>query len=424
MSASVTTAVRGSPWRALAHRNFALFFAGHGLSLCGTWMQSMAQAWLVYRLTGSPFMLGLVEFLSRAPILLFGLLAGPLVDRWPRRRTMLVTQTLLLLQALALGGLTLTGAVTIGWILALGFALGLISVVEVTVRQTFLTDLVPRADIPSAIGLNSSLFNLTRIIGPSLAGVLVAWAGEGLCFLLNAASFLVVLGCLAAIRVEPAAAPRHGGTLGLLAEGLAYARETPHVRLLLGLTAVLSVAAMPFATLLPVFASEILRRGPDGLGLLMAATGLGALAGALRLAWRRTVAGLGGAIARAVALFGLGLLGLAASATFWLSVLALVVVGYGLVSSLAATNTLLQSLAPERLRGRVVSLYATGSLGLTIFGSLLAGIGATWLGAPLTVALGGLVLLATAELLRRRLPAVQARAEAAPVWTPDPSLPR
>lgn len=418
------TARRGSPWRALAHRNFVLFFTGHGISLCGTWMQSMAQAWLVYRLTGSPFMLGLVEFLARAPILLFGVLGGALADRWPRHRSMVVAQALLLVQAAALAALTLSGAITIGWILALSLLLGLISVVEVTVRQTFLTDLVPREDIPSAIGLNSSLFNLTRIVGPALAGLLVARVGEGWCFAINAASFVVVLGCLAAVRVTPAVPHDGNGTLGLLVEGLAYARATPHVRTLLAVAAVLSVAAMPFATLLPVFARTILGQGPDGLGLLMAATGTGALAAALRLARRGTLDGLGEAIARAVALFGLGLLGLAASTSLWLSMAALIVVGFGLVSSLAATNTLLQSLAPERLRGRVVSFYATVSLGLTIFGSLLGGLGASWVGAPATVAAGGATLLVTAWLLRRRLPLLRTQGEAPQVWLLDPSLPR
>jgi len=398
---------RGSPWRALTHRNFALFLSGHGLSVCGSWMQSLAQAWLVYRLTGSPFLLGLVEFLQRGPILVFGLLAGLASDRWPRVRLMYITQTLLLVQAALLAALTLSGAITVRWILGLALFHGLVAAVETPVRQAFMTDLVPRADMPSAIGLNSSVFNTARVIGPSIAGVLVSTVGEGICFLINAASFLLILGCLAAMRLPKRVETAPSiGTLGLLREALSYARHTPHARALLTLMLVISVAAMPYATLLPVFAGAVLHSGPDGLGLLMAATGLGALTAALRLARRRTLLGLKTSIAKAVTLFGAGLLALAASQTFWLSMVILVVIGFSMVSGLAGTNTMLQSLAPEGLRGRVVSLYTTASLGFTIFGSLLAGWGADHFGAPATVAAGGVVTLLAAALFWRALPAI------------------
>lgn len=412
--------VIGSPWRALSHRNFALFFAGHGLSLCGTWMQSMAQAWLIYRLTGSPFLLGLAEFLARGPLLAFGLVGGLLADRWPRYHLMFVTQTLLLCHAGALAVLTLSGAITVEWIMGLAFFQGVISILEVPVRQSFFTSLVPHADIPSAIGLNSSLFNSARIIGPSIAGVLVGTVGEGVCFLLNAVSFLVVLGCLAAMRID--AEERRAGqdAVALLKEGLRYAWHTPHVRSVLALAALLSVAAMPFSTLLPVFAGDVLKSGPDGLGLLMAATGIGALAGALRLARRQTVRGLGASIAKATALFGGSLIALAASSNLWLSMLALAAVGFGMVSALAACNTLLQSLAPDPLRGRVVSLYATASLGFTIFGSLLAGSAATYIGAPLAVAAGGGVTLVGAVWFWKQLPAIRKHVREAGLLPPEP----
>ncbi len=414
--------LHASPWRALAHRNFALFFTGHGLSLCGTWMQSMAQAWLIYRLTGSPFLLGFVEFLARGPLLLFGLVGGLLADRWPRRRLMVVTQTLLLLQAGALAALTLSGLITVEWIMGLAFFQGLITIVEVPVRQSFVTELVPRVDIPSAIGLNASLFNTARIVGPSIAGVLVGTVGEGPCFLLNAASFLVILGCLALMQLAPAPRKEAADALELLKEGLQYAWHTPHVRALLLLTALLSVASMPYTTLLPVFAGEILEVGPNGLGLLMAATGIGALAAALRLARRGTVRGLGASIARAVTLFGLGLLVLALSSHLWLSLLALVAIGFGMVSSLAGCNTLLQSLAPEPMRGRVVSLYATAALGFTIFGSLLAGSSATYIGTPLTVGAGGLLTLLAAALFRRSLPAIRKHVREHGLLPPEPVI--
>lgn len=400
-------ALRGSPWRALTHRNFALFLSGHGLSVCGSWMQSLAQAWLVYRLTGSPFLLGLVEFLQRGPILFFGLLAGLASDRWPRLRLMYITQALLLVQAGLLAALTLSGAVTVGWILALALFHGLVAAVETPVRQAFMTDLVPRPDMPSAIGLNSSIFNSARVIGPSIAGVLVSTVGEGVCFLINACSFLVILGCLTAMRVPRRVEPAPSlGTLGLLREALSYARHTPHARALLMLVLVISIAAMPYTTLLPVFAGQVLQSGPDGLGLLMAATGVGALAAALRLARRQTLLGLKTSIAKSATLFGVGLLALAASQTLWVSMAVLVVIGFSMVSSLAGTNTILQSLAPDGLRGRVVSLYTTASLGFTIFGSLLGGSGAAYFGAPATVAAGGVVTLLAAFAFWRSLPAI------------------
>jgi len=387
-----------SPLRALTHRNFALFFTGHGISLCGTWMQTMAQAWLVYRLTGSPFLLGLAEFLTRAPILLFGLAGGLVADRWPRHRLLFVTQSLLLVQAGSLAALTLSGTVTVRWILGLALVLGLISALDHPVRQAFLTDLVPRRDIPSAIGLNSSIFNASRLIGPTLAGLLVGAVGEGACFLVNALSFLVILGCLTAMRVKQTVRSTQSNAIGLLTEGLAYVQRTRHVLALIVLVSVLGVASMPFSTLLPVFAGAVLHTGPNGLGLLMGATGIGALSAALRLARRGTVVGLVPSIAAAAGLFGGGLLVLAASSIPWVSLAALVAIGFGMVSCMAGTNTMLQSQAPEALRGRVASLYSTVSLGSTIFGSLLAGTGATYYGAPLTVAAGGLITLLAAAV--------------------------
>jgi MFS family permease len=397
----------GSPWRALAHRNYRLFFAGHGFSLCGTWMQSLALAWLVYRLSGSPFMLGLVEFIARAPILAFSIVGGLLADRWSRRGLMIMTQAAFLLQALALAALTLSGLVTIGWILALAVLLGIISALEIPVRQSFVADLVPRSIIPSAIGLNSSLFNAARVVGPSLAGVIVGSTGEGVCFLINALSFLMILGCLWAMRLDPKPSLEPGNAWMQLREGIRYGWETQHVRAALAVTTVLSIAAMPYSTLLPVFAKDILHSGPEGLGWLMAASGIGALAAALRHARRETIKGLGRSIARSVGLFGIGLLAFAGSSLFWISVLAMIAIGFGMVSSLAGINILLQSLVPDPLRGRVVSLFTTLSLGLTVFGSLLAGAGATYLPAPAIIAVGGMITLLTAVLFRRALPSIR-----------------
>ena len=397
----------GVTFRALNHRNFALFFAGQGLSLCGTWMQSLAQSWLVYRLTGSPFLLGLVGFVGQAPVLAFGLFGGLLADRWPRRQLLVTTQTLSLLQAALLAGLTLSGRITVGWILALAALLGTINALDMPVRQSLVADLVPRSDLPSAIGLNSSAFNVARILGPSLAGVIVAFSGEGLCFLINAVSFLVVIACLLAIRITPTPRTAHESPASLLAEGLRYAWQTPHVRALLTLIAVLSLTAMPYAVLLPVYAGEILKTGPGGLGALMAATGVGALIGALQIARRGSIRGLGTVIAKAAALFGLSLLALAASTAFWLALLAIIAVGYGMVTSMAGTNTLLQSLVPDSLRGRVMSLYTIVFFGLAPFGSLLAGTVASHIGTPLTIALGGIIAIISAGFFWRALPGIR-----------------
>jgi len=417
----VTTA--GSTWRALDNRNFALFFAGQGLSLCGTWMQSLAQSWLIYRLTGSPLLLGLVGFVSQVPVLGFGLLGGVLADRWPRHRLLLITQSLSLLQAMILAGLTLSGHITIGWIMGLAAVLGLINALDMPVRQSFIADLVPRADLPSAIGLNSSAFNAARIIGPSVAGFLVAAVGEGVCFLINALSFLAVIGCLLAMEVPQKAKAAQAHAILFLAEGLRYARSTPHVRAALALIAVLSLTAMPYTVLLPVFAGNVLHTDANGLGWLMAATGMGALAGALRIARRGTIRGLGRLIAGTTLLFGVSLLALAASTALWFSIPVLLVVGYGMITGMAGCNTLLQSLVPDHLRGRVMSLYTLFFLGMAPIGSLMAGALAAHLGTPLTIAAGGIGAILGAILFWRALPGIRRHVQEQGLLPPEELVP-
>jgi MFS family permease len=417
----MTTA--GSAWRALDNRNFALFFAGQGLSLCGTWMQSLAQSWLIYRLTGSPLLLGLVGFVSQVPVLGFGLLGGVLADRWPRHRLLLITQTLSLLQAIILAGLTLSGHITIGWIMGLAAVLGLINALDMPVRQSFIADLVPRADLPSAIGLNSSAFNAARIIGPSVAGFLVAAVGEGVCFLVNALSFLAVIGCLLAMEVPQKAKAAQAHAIIFLAEGLRYARSTPHVRAALALIAVLSLTAMPYTVLLPVFAGNVLHTDANGLGWLMAATGMGALAGALRIARRGTIRGLGRLIAGATLLFGVSLLALAASTALWFSIPVLLAVGYGMITGMAGCNTLLQSLVPDHLRGRVMSLYTLFFLGMAPIGSLMAGALAAHLGTPRTIAAGGIGAILGAILFWRALPGIRRHVQEQGLMPPEELVP-
>jgi MFS family permease len=389
-------------------------------------MHTLAQAWLVYRLTHSPLLLGLVEFLMRAPILFFSVIGGLLADRWSRYRLLILTQVLALLQAAAMAWLTLSGRMTIERVLVLATILGVIHALEIPIRQSFVAELVPKAALPSAIGLNSTIFNAARIVGPSVGGTIVLLTGEGLCFLINAASYLIVLGCLLAMRgTQPGSSASGLSLLGHLREGLTYAWQTPHVRALLALLTVLSIAAMPHATLLPVFAGEILRVGPSGLGWLMAGTGVGALAGAFEIARRRSVRGLGTVIALAALLYGVGLLVLALSTVVWLSVPALVLIGFGMITSLAGTNTVLQSFAPDQLRGRVMSLYATVSLGFTTFGSLLAGLGATYVGAPLIVLCGGGMTIVAALIFWKAVPRLRAQVRAEgllPAEEPIPSV--
>jgi predicted MFS family arabinose efflux permease len=397
----------GPTVRAFAHRNFALFFIGQGLSLSGTWMQSVAQSWLVYRLTGSPLLLGLVAFASQAPVLGLGLFGGVAADRWPRHRLLVLTQSLSLVQAAILTGLTLSQRISVHWILALAVILGLINAIDMPVRQSFIAELVPRQDLPSAIGLNSSAFNAARIIGPSLAGVLVATVGEGMCFLINTLSFLAVIGCLLAMRLPPRPQSKLESAGTLLANGLRYARETPHVRAVLALIAGLSITAMPYTVLLPVFAAEVVHSGAKGFGALMAATGVGALAGALRIARRATIRGLGTLIVQSVVVFGASLVLLAASRTLGISMLVLFAAGYGMISAMAGCNTLLQSLVPDDLRGRVMSLYTFFFLGMAPIGSLIAGVMATHLGTPVTFLAGGVGALLSAALFHHALPAIR-----------------
>jgi len=382
-------------------------------------MQSLAQSWLIYRLTGSPLLLGLVGFVSQVPVLGFGLFGGVLADRWPRHRLLLITQSLSLLQAMILAGLTLSGHITIGWIMGLAAVLGLINALDMPVRQSFIADLVPRADLPSAIGLNSSAFNAARIIGPSVAGFLVAAVGEGVCFLVNALSFLAVIGCLLAMEVPQKAKAAQAHAISFLAEGLRYARSTPHVRAALALIAVLSLTAMPYTVLLPVFAGNVLHTDANGLGWLMAATGMGALAGALRIARRGTIRGLGRLIAGATLLFGVSLLALAASTALWFSIPVLLVVGYGMITGMAGCNTLLQSLVPDHLRGRVMSLYTLFFLGMAPIGSLMAGALAAHLGTPLTIAAGGIGAILGAILFWRALPGIRRHVQEQGLMPPE-----
>jgi len=396
-------------FRALAHRNYRLFFSGQLVSLIGTWMQNVAQSWLVYRLTGSPVLLGLVGFSGQIPVFLLAPLGGSFADVHNRHRIIVFTQTAAMTLALILAGLTLSGSVQIWHVFLLASLLGLVNAFDIPARQAFLVDMVGRADLLNAIALNSSMVNGARILGPAMAGVLVGAVGEGWCFFVNGLSYLAVLTGLLAMRLEPRPrVVREGSTFAHMIEGFRYAAVTAPIRALLLLLGLVSLMGMPYATLMPVFADRILHGGPSGMGLLMGATGVGALAGALVLASRRGYQGLGRWITLASAGFGLSLIAFSFSRSFWLSAALLVPAGFTMMVEMSSSNTLIQIMVPDRLRGRVMAVYSMMFMGMAPFGALLAGTLAERLTAPGTVAFGGVMCLAGSLVFGLRAPALRA----------------
>jgi MFS family permease len=391
--------------RALAHRDFRLFFGGQLVSLIGTWMQSVARSWLVYRLTGSSVLLGLVGFAGQIQVFLLAPLGGSLADARSRHRIVIATQTAAMLLALALAGLTLAGRVQLWHIFAMASLLGIVNAFDIPARQSFLVQLVGRNDLMNAIALNSSMFNGARIVGPAIAGVLVAAIGEGWCFFLNGVSYLAVLSGLLMMhpRPQPARAPDET-PLGRIVEGFVFVARTAPIRALLLLLGLVSLSGMPYAVLMPVFADRTLHAGARGLGVLMGASGLGALLGALTLASRRDVRGLGRWIVWATGSFGVGLIAFSLSDRFWLSTALLVPVGFAMIVQTAASNTLIQAMVPDELRGRVMSLYSMMFMGMAPFGALLAGLLAGRFGAPAAVAAGGAACIVGAIAFGLKLP--------------------
>jgi MFS family permease len=393
-------------FRALSHRNYRLFFGGQGISLIGTWMQLIALNWLVYRMTGSAFLLGVVGFTRSIPTFLLASVAGVLVDRWNRHRILVVTQTLSLIQALILAYLVLAGTIKVWEIICLSLMLGLINGFDVPARQSFVVDMIGRReDLGNAIALNSSMVNGARLIGPSLAGMLVAAVGEGICFLINAFSFLAVIASLLVMKIvkKKPGAP-HSPFVEGLKEGFSYAFGFAPIRSLLLLLALVSLMGMPYMVLMPVFARDILHGGPNTFGFLMGATGIGALAGALFLASRKSVLGLGRIIVISSLIFGVGLISFSLSSRLLPSLILMVVVGFGMMVQMASTNTVLQTIVEEDKRGRVMSLYTMAFMGMVPFGSLLAGALADTIGVPQTVAFGGACCIVGSLLFARKLP--------------------
>ncbi|MFZ0536376.1 MAG: MFS transporter [Candidatus Sulfotelmatobacter sp.] len=383
-------------WRALRHRNFKLFFAGQSISLIGTWMTRVATSWLVYRLTGSALLLGVVGFAGQIPTFLLAPFAGVLVDRLNRRKMLVWTQALAGLQSLALAGLTLAKVITIHEVIWLSVLQGLINAFDMPGRQAFLIQMVEdKEDLGNAIALNSSMVNVARLIGPALAGFVIAGVGEGYCFLIDGISYLAVIASLLMMRVNIAQARRAATSmLEQLKEGWTYVRGFPPIRTILLLFALISLMGMPFMVLMPIFASEVLHGGPHTLGFLLGASGVGALISAISLALRKTVRGLTTMIQISAALFGVGLICFGLSRILLLSMLLMVVVGFGMMQGLAASNTVIQTLVPEDKRGRVMSYYTMAFVGMAPFGSLLAGGLAHRMGAPHAVMITGAFCLA------------------------------
>jgi MFS family permease len=396
-------------FRALRHRNFRLFFGGQLISLIGTWMQSLALAWLVYRMTGSAVLLGLVGFVSQIPVFFLATVGGLVADRYPKREIVVGTQTAAMLLAFLLAWLTLTSRVQVWQIILLSALLGVVNAFDIPARQAFFVEIVGKDDLQSAIGLNSSIFNGARIIGPAIAGIVVATIGEGWCFFANGVSFLAVIVSLLMMRV--AERKILSGSLEALQEaleGFRYALRSPTTSALLLLVGLVSIVGVPYTVLMPIFADRVLHGGARELGLLMGATGVGAVLGALTLATRRDSTGLGPLAAVAAGGFGVSLVLFSFSRWLALSLFLLMPVGYFVMLQMAATNTLLQVMSPDHLRGRVVALYSMMFMGMMPVGSLGAGFAAGRMGAPLTVAVGGAACVVGAIVFAQRLPLIRA----------------
>jgi MFS family permease len=387
-------------FRALRSRNYRLFFIGQGISLIGTWMQQVAMSWLVYSLTNSPLLLGVVAFSGLICNFVLAPFAGVLVDRLDRHRILIITQSLAMCQALVLAAVVLTGNAAVWNLVILSATLGTINAFDMPTRQSFVVEMVDdRMDLGNAIALNSSLFNGARLIGPTVAGILVATIGEGLCFLLNGLSFIAVIACLLAMTVTPKAVPPgRPEFLKGFKEGFSYAFGFRPIRYIVFLLTYSSLVSMPYAVLLPVFARDVLLGGASTLGFLTAAIGTGALVGAIFMASRKNILGLGKIMVVADSLFGAGLVLLSFTKVLWLSLPAMALTGFGMVSMMAACNTFLQTIADDDKRGRVMSLYVMAFMGLAPFGSLIYGALASSIGAPLTLLIGGILGLAGAGI--------------------------
>jgi len=398
-------------FRSLRHRNFQLFFSGQMISLIGTWMQNIAQAWLVYSLTGSALLLGVVGFAGQIPIFIFAPLGGLAADRWNRHRVVICTQAASMILAFALATLTLMHIVKVWEVIVLAALLGVVNAFDVPARQSFLIEMVSRDDLMNAIALNSSMFNGARVIGPAIAGITVAKIGEGWCFFANAVSYIAVIAGLLYMKLEPwKRRAQQSSPYEHIKEGFYFVQHTAPILALVMLIGVVSFVAVPYSVLMPVFADQVLHRGAHGLGVLMGMSGVGALLGALTLAMRRGVWGLGKVIAFSAMGFGASLILFSLSKIFWLSVALMIPVGYGVMLQMSGSNTLIQSMVPDKLRGRAMAVYTMMFMGMAPLGSLFAGAMAEKIGAPWTVGIGGAGAILGAYWFLQKLPEIQREA--------------
>jgi len=396
-------------FRSLQHRNYRLFFSGQTISLIGTWMQRIALSWLVYRMTGSEVLLGVVGFVAQIPSFLLAPVAGVLIDRWSRYRVLLVTQVISMIQAGILAWLSLTGTLEIWHIIVLSLVLGCINAFDMPARHSFVIDMVEnKDDMGNAIALNSMMFNGARLIGPSVAGVVLATTGEGVCFLINALSYIFIIISLLAMRV-PAMGEKKKETkiFSELKEGFAYAFGFPPIKSIILLLGLVSLMGASYQVLMPVYAKDILHGDSHTFGFLMGAAGAGALLGAVYLASRESVMKLGRLIPAATALLSVGLVALAFNSSFLVSMFLMFFTGLGMMAQAAASNTIIQTITDDDKRGRVMSLYTMALMGTAPFGSLLAGWMAKLLGTPWTIFIGGAVCLIGALVFYKRLPTLK-----------------
>jgi MFS family permease len=396
-------------WRAMRHRNFKLFVSGQSISLIGTWMTRIATSWLVYRLTGSALLLGVVGFSGQILTFVLAPFAGVLIERMDRRKLLVWTQALAAAQSLLMAGLTLARIITIREIIALSALQGLINAFDMPGRQSFLVQMVEdKQDLGNAIAINSSMVNLARLVGPALAGLVIAWVGEGYCFLIDGISYFAVIASLLMMVVTPAEVRRATTTMvEQLVEGWSYVTTFRPIRTILLLFSLTSLMGFPFMVLLPIFAAKVLHGGPHTLGFLTGASGVGALVSAVSLALRRTVRGLTTMIQISALMFGAGLIAFGLSHTLWLSMLFMLITGFGMMQGLAASNTVIQTLVPEEMRSRVMSYYTMAFVGMAPFGSLLAGFMAHHIGAPHTVMVTGAACVVGAIWFTTQLPSVR-----------------
>jgi MFS family permease len=393
-------------FRSFRYRNYRLFFGGQSLSLIGTWIQRIATPWLVYHLTDSAFMLGLVGFAGQIPTFFIAPFAGVVTDRRNKYHIMIATQVAAMLQALTLALLYFTGEIQIWQIVLLNILLGCINAFDTPARQSFVIQMVEkREDLGNAIALNSSMVNGARLLGPSIAGMLIALTGEGICFLINGLSYLFVIASLLMMKVKPVEIKKESThVIKDLKEGIRYAFGFPPIKYIIFLLALVSLMGMSYTVLMPVYAKEILRGGSNTFGFLMGASGLGALTGALYLASRKSVVGLCTFIPLAAGIFGLGLVMFSFSRFQSLSMALMVFVGMGMMLQMASSNTILQTIVDDNKRGRVMSFYAMAFMGTAPFGSFLAGTLAKYIGTTKTLLLGGIICIAGAILFARKLP--------------------